>query len=227
MKINAAISGLLCLAVALFFVTVSVTRSVASPEVCQVERLVKNPAEDSDADEFVLSVEEANSAWSCLARTVSEKYSKTANFEFLDWKKFSSSPYQSAHNLATLEDGEEQLVYVLNFANEEGADYGLYDVTVRFKVGTVLVKPSFVVGLDGSLNVGGIALMERMPDGYNPEHFNWRYQLYWPKNPPDGLKLAKGAGTQENCASCHLVYGEKPSVVLFPPEENRLAGGLN
>lgn len=131
---------------------------------------------------------------------------------YRDWGLYNTAPYRSATHGAR---------YVNNYANDIAKDYGRYEAAGTFPIGSVLAKDSFSVSKDGSVNVGPLFLMEKMPRGFNRVSGDWRYSMIMPNGQFFGETKGRDAQKVEYCIGCHLTK-EDQDHVFFVPEDVRI-----
>ncbi len=131
---------------------------------------------------------------------------------YLDWGLYNTAPYRSATHGAR---------YVSNYANDIARNYGLYEAAGILPVGSVLAKDSFSVSKDGTLEIGPLFIMEKMPAGFNRVSGDWRYIMIMPNGVLFGETKGRGAQKVEYCIGCHLAKEEQDHL-FFVPESVRL-----
>lgn len=123
------------------------------------------------------------------------------------WQRVNIAPYRSTQH------GER---YVNNYANAVAADYGDPDARTALRVGSVIVKDSFAVTEQGDVFSGPLAIMEKMPAGFNPAAGDWRYTLIM----PDGSLFGTTGGVRSQevdfCAACHSKHGVRDHLFRVP-----------
>ena len=167
-----------------------------------------------------LTDEEAREAYDCARGELRRAYAGAGDrqgAEYQDWQMFSTQPYGArAHSHR----------YVSNYANAVAARrYGRYERVGRMPVGSVLAKDSFVVNDLGRVLVGALALMEKMPPGFNPESGDWRFSMIL----PDGRLMGRTGGPDEFavrfCQDCHRDAGSGQDYLFFMPLRYRAGAG--
>ncbi|MGE3289798.1 MAG: cytochrome P460 family protein [Geminicoccaceae bacterium] len=128
---------------------------------------------------------------------------------YQDWPRFNRAPYRSATH------GER---FVNNYTNRLARDYGSGQ---PMPVGAVLAKDAVTVKHDGQFYPGPLALMEKMPPGFDPDGHDWRYTLVM----PDGTVLGTTRGANDEqvafCRNCHATAGADHDFLFFVPEAFR------
>ena len=89
-------------------------------------------------------------------------------------------------------------------------------------VGSVLAKDSFEVTERGDVVTGPLALMEKMPAGFNPEGRDWRYTTIMPDGSLFGTTNGENTGRVEFCVECHIAAGDEQDHLFFIPSERRV-----
>jgi len=124
--------------------------------------------------------------------------------DYRSYTKVSTKPFESpTHGRRFVE------IYV----NEVGL--AAYQGDGELPVGSVLVKTSWERDGDGPSRVAGPTfVMEKRAPGYNPEHNDWHYEIYWADVP--ATWVAKVGGKQIHwrtpsakvgyCSDCHDGY---------------------
>lgn len=162
-----------------------------------------------------LSEEEAARIYGELVEEIYRGYgagTKETTPLYRDWGIYNSAPYRSATHGAR---------YVNNYANDIAKDYGRYEAAGTFPVGSVLAKDSFAVSKDGTVDIGPLFLMEKMPPGFNRVSGDWRYSMILPDGRFFGETKGRGARKVEYCIGCHLAK-EDQDHLFFVPEEVRI-----
>ncbi len=131
---------------------------------------------------------------------------------YRDWGLYNTAPYRSATHGAR---------YVNNYANDVAKDYGRYEAAGILPVGSVLAKDSFSVAKDGTVDIGPLFIMEKMPAGFNRVSGDWRYMMIMPNGKLFGETKGRGAQKVEYCIGCHLAKEEQDHL-FFVPESVRL-----
>ena len=86
----------------------------------------------------------------------------------------------------------------------------------------MIAKDSFAVTETGGILLGPLAVMEKMPPGFNYASGDWKYSLIQ----PDGTILGETNGVNshrvEYCIGCHLA-AEKQDHLYFVPGKYRIS----
>ena len=156
---------------------------------------------------------EAVAAYDCLIKGMKAAYAKSDDaiaVSYTSWRRYSQHAYVSATH------GER---YVQNYANDEAKAYGLYERSGTFPAGAKLAKDSFGVKANGTVSMGPLFTMEKMPAGFNKESDDWRYTMIMPNGKVFGTTKGKASGKVQFCIGCHqTVTPEQDSVMLLPEE---------
>ncbi len=156
---------------------------------------------------------EATEVYDCLLKEMQAAYAKSDNevaLGYTAWRRFSRRAYPSATH------GNR---HVQNYANEAAKSYGAYEEAGPMPDGAKLAKDSFSVMADGSVSVGPLFVMEKMPADWNPDSGDWRYTMIMPDGSVFGATKGKGAAKVEFCVGCHIaVASETDSLMLVPGE---------
>lgn len=130
------------------------------------------------------------------------------------WSRFSSQPYVSATHGSR---------YVMNYADGKAAEaYGRFEDIGTMPVGGRLAKDSFLVAPDGTLSVGPLFIMEKMPEGFNADTYDWRYAMIMPDGSLAGITDGPGSANMQFCADCHIAVADGQDNLFFLPEEYRV-----
>jgi len=143
-------------------------------------------------------------------------YAKSDNdiaVNFDSYRIYSRLPYVSATHGGR---------FVMNYANEPGRNYGLFEGAGRMPVGSKLAKPSFSVKGNGQGALGPLFTMEKMDVGFNAESANWRYTMIMPNGSIVGTTNGKGAENVTFCIGCHQTVTPEQDSIMFLPEEFRV-----
>jgi hypothetical protein len=156
---------------------------------------------------------EAVKVYNCLRPMMKAAYAKSDDgiaVSYASWRRYSRNAYVSATHGGR---------YVQNFGNNKARAYGLYERSGTFPVGAQLAKDSFAVKGNGSVSIGPLFTMEKMPAGFNKASDDWRYSMIMPNGSVFGSTKGKGAQKVEFCIGCHQsVTPEQDSVMLLPEE---------
>ncbi len=182
----------------------------ALPQVVRPTRhfRVERPAELADAD--------ALSIYDRILDAMVAGYVKSKNptaAAYRTWRRYNTAPYLSATH------GKR---YVNNYANDVAKAYGRFEEAGTLPVGSVLAKDSFEVTERGDVVTGPLALMEKMPAGFNPEGRDWRYTTIMPDGSLFGTTNGENAGRVEFCVECHIAAGDEQDHLFFIPGERRV-----
>jgi len=125
------------------------------------------------------------------------------------WWRANRSPYLSA------EHGSR---YVNTYVNRPARVYGTLPSGQPMPVGSIIAKDAVSVDASGEVLPGALALMEKMPEGYDEKARDWRYVLIL----PDGSVFADSSGTNPGgtsfCAICHATNGEATDHLFLLPQ---------
>jgi hypothetical protein len=163
-----------------------------------------------------LSEAEAVALYDCLQPLMVAAYAKSDSdiaVHFDSYRIYSRVPYVSATH------GER---YVMNYANDAGRVYGLYEGAGRLPAGSKLAKPSFSVKGNGQGTLGPLFTMEKMEVGFNAESADWRYSMIMPNGSIVGTTNGKGTKNVVFCIGCHQSVVPEQDSILFLPEEYRV-----
>ncbi len=169
---------------------------------------VERPADLADAD--------ALSIYDRILDAMVAGYVKSKNptaAAYRTWRRYNTAPYLSATH------GKR---YVNNYANDVAKAYGRFEEAGTLPVGSVLAKDSFEVTERGDVVTGPLALMEKMPAGFNPEGRDWRYTTIMPDGSLFGTTNGENAGRVEFCVECHIAAGDEQDHLFFIPGERRV-----
>ena len=158
-----------------------------------------------------LTVAEAIAAYDCMKPELQAAYAGSGNAIAINYQAFdyySTAPYVSAlHGMR----------YVTNLANQSGSAYGRYEDVGTMRNGGVLAKDSFVVGANGSLSVGPLFLMQKMPAGFNAASDDWKYTMVMPDGSIFGETNGTNSAAVQFCIDCHVV-AETDHMFFLPVE---------
>lgn len=132
---------------------------------------------------------------------------------YQSWRRYNRAPYPSAAH------GNH---YLNNYANDTAAAYGAFDEAGELPVGSVIAKDSFAVTETGGILLGSLAIMEKMPAGFNYVSGDWRYTLVQPDGTVLGRTKGEGAERVQYCITCHLAR-ERQDHLYFIPERYRIS----
>lgn len=126
------------------------------------------------------------------------------------------------HNIVPYRSHQHGQVFVNNYVNKAGDAYGMFDAGNPLPAGTLIAKDSFVVTQAGEIMAGPLALMEKMPAGFDPDNGDWRYLQIAPDGTLAGVTLDAGNDPQmNNCVACHAGAPEDQDRLFYVPPEIR------
>lgn len=125
------------------------------------------------------------------------------------WWRVNRSPYLSATHGSR---------YVNNYVNRPARAYGSLAPGAALPVGSIVAKDAVSVDSAGRVLPGALALMEKMPAGYDAAARDWRYALIL----PDGSVFADSNGANPSgvafCVTCHASAGDAADHLFLVPE---------
>ncbi|MEZ5863017.1 MAG: hypothetical protein R3D25_02670 [Geminicoccaceae bacterium] len=129
---------------------------------------------------------------------------------YRSWRRANRAPYRSATH------GDR---YVNNYVNAIAAGrYGRLADGEAMPVGGILAKDAIAVDRQLRVFDGPLSIMEKMPEGYDPEGRDWRYVLIL----PDGSIFADSSGINREgtafCGTCHQRAGDAADHLFFIPD---------
>jgi hypothetical protein len=129
------------------------------------------------------------------------------------WQRHNAVPYRSQRHGG---------VFVNNYANDLAAGYGRFADADRLPEGSLIVKDSFIVTASGEIRAGPLAIMEKMPAGYDPANGDWRYLVIAPDGGVIGVSAADGPDPRmSQCAACHAAAPRGQDRLFYVPAEVR------
>ena len=175
-----------------------------------------NPCNPCGAGSAVeLTNAEAAGAYDCMIGQMRMAYGKSGDAtaaSYTGWRRYSKVAYQSSTHGGR---------YVQNYANATARAYGAFEKAGLMPAGAILAKDSFGVNGKGSVTVGPMFLMEKMPAGFNAESGNWKYTMIMPNGSVFGVTNAKNSAGMQFCIECHAAVAEDQDHMMFLPEEYR------
>jgi len=126
------------------------------------------------------------------------------------WTRHNTHPFPSATH------GNR---FINHYVNALATDYGMagHDMPV----GAIIAKDALTVMDDGSVYPGPLAIMEKMPAGFDPAAGDWRYIEIL----PDGSALGSSDGQNRDniqfCVDCHNSAPDGQDRLFFVPERWR------
>ena len=132
---------------------------------------------------------------------------------YTSWTRYNAVPYVSATH------GDR---YINNYANSIAKGYANLGEVESLPQGSILAKDSFEVSRDGDVLTGPLALMEKMPPGFNPRSRDWRYTMIMPDGTVSGTTNGEGSEQVEFCIGCHVAAGDDMDHLFYVPERYRV-----
>lgn len=164
---------------------------------------LKNPA--------FLKPQRASEVYSIISDALKRGYSRTDRevaARYQGWKKFNSAPYRSVTH------GNH---YLNNYANDIARQYAKFEGAGAFPVGSIIAKDSFAVTETGGILLGGLFVMQKMPEGFSYASGDWKYMLIGPDGTFYGETNGAGSDRVEYCISCHLAVEHQDHLFFIPP----------
>jgi len=161
-----------------------------------------------------LTDDEARKAYTCAKPEMADAYEESGHavaLGYTQWENYSTAPYLSATH------GNR---YVNNYANLAARNYELYEDGGEMEVGAVVAKDGFAVNANGEVFFGVLSVMEKMPEGFNPEAGDWRYTMILPDGKVFGTTGGRASAKVDFCASCHAAAGSE--ALFFVPKPYRI-----
>ena len=193
------------------FKPVGVTSDCVVPRIAEAASPGASAEVGPDGGEE-LTVDEARAAHDCVTTKMAAAYALSGDSQarrYIDWEQYSTAPYVSATHSNR---------YVMNYANPAGSkEYGKFEEGARLPLGSVLAKDSFAVNPQGEVVIGALSLMEKMPEGFNPEFGDWRYTMILPDGRVAGASRSHGSANVEFCEGCHVAVDETQGSLFFVP----------
>jgi hypothetical protein len=132
-----------------------------------------------------------------------------AAMSYQRWWRVNRSPYLSATHGSR---------YVNTYVNRPAWAYGTLAPGAAMPIGSVIAKDAVSVDSDGRVLPGALALMEKMPYGYDAAARDWRYALIL----PDGSVFADSSGANPGgvafCVTCHAAAGVAADHLFLVPQ---------
>ncbi len=164
-----------------------------------------------------LSPQRANEIYAIVRQALRGGYSRSGNAiasGYQDWRRMNSAPYLSATH------GNH---YLNNYVNEIGAAaYGRFEKAGRLPVGSIIAKDSFSMTRSGEILLGGLFVMQKMPNGFNDLTDDWKFILFQADGTLFGETNGTGSKRVEYCIGCHLAVKHQDHL-WFLPKPYRLA----
>jgi hypothetical protein len=163
-----------------------------------------------------LSPQRASETYSIIRQALQGGYARSgsataANYQ--GWRRFNTAPYLSSTH------GNH---YLNNYVNEIGAAaYAKFEKAGKLPVGTIVAKDSFSVTRGGEILLGGLFVMEKMPQGFNYVSGDWKYTLIQVDGTLFGETNGSGSKRVEYCIECHLAR-ERQDHLWFLPKRYRV-----
>ena len=126
---------------------------------------------------------------------------------YLAWRRLNRAPYLSSTH------GNH---YINNYYNDAAAGYAKHEEGVPLPQGAIIAKDSFAVTESGSILLGPLFVMEKMPEGFNYVSGDWRYTQINPDGEFFGETHGDGAERVEYCIGCHLAAEERDHLYGVP-----------
>lgn len=132
---------------------------------------------------------------------------------YVTWRRLNRHPYQSAQH------GDR---YVNNYANDIARNYGPSRISGPLPVGSQVAKDSFIVTRAGDILMGPLALMEKMPPGFDAATGDWRYMMIDANGNVVGMTGGLNADRMKFCNECHVKAPPGQDRLFFVPGRARL-----
>lgn len=132
---------------------------------------------------------------------------------YVTWRRLNRHPYQSSQH------GDR---YVNNYANDIARNYGPSRISGPLPVGSQVAKDSFIVTRGGDILVGPLAVMEKMPPGFDATTGDWRYMMIDAAGNVVGMTGGPNPDRMKFCNDCHLKAPPGQDRLFFVPRRARL-----
>jgi hypothetical protein len=163
----------------------------------------------------LLSDEEAASIYERIAMDMAARYKLSHLPEIKNYRR-GKSAVRNVYR-ATAHGNRYHNVFV----NSLGKSYLNYLDAGTMPAGTLIFKDSFTVNKQGGVFPGTLAIMEKMPEGFNSRSGNWRFTMVMPDGSILGKLKGEGSAKVEFCVDCHM-KSKQYDYLFFPPKEYRL-----
>lgn len=87
---------------------------------------------------------------------------------------------------------------------------------LSMKVGAILAKDSFAFSQTGEIVLGPLAVMEKMPAGFNELVGNWKFMQMQPDGSLLGETNGENAEGVQYCMGCHHAREDTDCLLRFP-----------
>lgn len=158
---------------------------------------------------------QAESIYRIVADTLARSYARSGHpvaLSYRAWTRFNRVPYPSSAH------GNH---YLNNYANPVAAAYGRHEDAGTLPVGAVIAKDSFAVTGTGSILLGPLVAMVKMPPGFNYVSGDWKYIQVLPDGTVTGETRGPGAERVAYCIACHLARESTDHLYFVPPAARR------
>lgn len=167
------------------------------------------------AADVKLTEDEITAVYECLLPEMTEAYGKASLLVTAKWPKWTNMARLSYRS--DTHGGR----FVANYANHVArGTYRNFDAVKAMPVGSIIAKPSFAVNANGTVAIGPLFAMEKMPAGFNAATADWRYAMVMPDGTLFGITGGKNADGLAYCHDCHAA-AEANDMMLFLPEAYR------
>ncbi len=158
-----------------------------------------------------LDREEAERIYKTLQARMIEGYERSGvhGLDYREWYRLNTHPYLSDQHGARL---------VNTFVSELAEDFHKASRDDPLPPGAKVIKDSISVVASGGVSRGPLFLMEKMPDGFDPENGNWRYTMIMPNGKLFGTTGGQGSNAVTFCAECHAQAEDRDFLFELPAE---------
>ncbi|MBI3375387.1 MAG: cytochrome P460 family protein [Betaproteobacteria bacterium] len=158
-----------------------------------------------------LSPRRAGEIYAIIRQALQGGYARSGNAtaaSYQGWRRMNTAPYLSATH------GNH---YLNNYVNEIGAAaYGRFEKAGKLPRGTIIAKDSLSMTRSGEILLGGLFVMEKMPDGFNYASGDWKYTLIQADGTLFGETKGTGSKRVEYCIACHLAVEHHDHLWFLP-----------
>lgn len=162
-------------------------------------------------DPAKLSPQRAGEIYAIIRQALQGGCSRSGNAvaaSYQGWRRMNTAPYLSARH------GNH---YLNNYVNEIGAAaYGRFEKAGKLPVGTIIAKDSFSMTRSGEILLGGLFMMEKMPNGFNYVSGDWKYMFFQADGTLFGETNGTGSKRVEYCIGCHLAVEHQDHLWFLP-----------
>ena len=162
-------------------------------------------------DPAAVPLREGNEIYLSMRSMLADLYALSSDptaRNYQDWRRANDYPFRSATH------GNR---FINHYANGIAQAYG--QPSAVMPVGAIIAKDAITITASGDIFPGPLAIMEKMPAGFDPNAGNWRYTEILPDGSYIAPPEAANASSARFCVACHNTAPDGHDRLFLVPAE--------